>query len=170
MNLVEVYLGLGANLGDPIAQLRRAFSELVQRKILIEPVGKSSLYRTPPWGPITDQPCFINAAVSGRTSLQPSNLLASLKAIERDMGRQQDADRWGPRPIDLDILLYGKQVLSSPELTIPHPHLTERAFALAPLLEIAPDLADPVSGAFYSRHWSALTDEARTIERLLEVL
>jgi 2-amino-4-hydroxy-6-hydroxymethyldihydropteridine diphosphokinase len=164
----EVYLGLGANVGDPVAQLRYALGELLRRGVLIEPVCKSSFYRTPPWGTVADQPWFINAAVSGQTSLSPSDLLATLKAIESELGRAGESLRWGPRPIDLDILLYGREIIRTTELCIPHPRLTERAFALAPLLEIAPDLTDPISGLPYAHFLSLLTDDARTIEKLSE--
>jgi 2-amino-4-hydroxy-6-hydroxymethyldihydropteridine diphosphokinase len=168
--LTDIYLGLGANLGDPIAQLRRALDELVRRDILIEPIRRSSFYRTPPWGSVADQPWFLNAAVSGTTSQQPLRLLTSLKAIESDLGRRSESPRWGPRPIDLDILLYGRAAMSTPELTIPHPRLTERAFALLPLLEIAPDLTDPLSGRPYTDFMSSLADDLATIERLSENL
>lgn len=166
MAAVGVYLGLGANLGDPVAQLRRALGELVARELLNEPIRKSSLYRTPPWGAVTDQPWFMNAVVCGQTSLSPLELLAALKAVERDLGRDPAAMRWGPRPIDLDILLSGREILTSPELTIPHPHLTERAFALLPLLEIAPALTDPISGTPYARCLDALSDDLHAIEKL----
>jgi len=169
MNLESVYLGLGANIGDPVAQLRRALAEMLRRNLLLEPVRKSSLYRTPPWGGDTDQPWFINAAVGGKTSLLPRQLLAGLKAIERDLGRQDEGAQWGPRSIDLDILLYGTKVLKSPDLTIPHPRLVERAFALLPLVEIAPDLTDPHTGLCYAHHLAALADDAQAIARIVDV-
>jgi len=166
MSLADVYLGLGANIGDPVAQLRRALDKLLRRKLLIEPIRKSSLYRTPPWGTAADQPWFINAVITGKTILPPLELLAGFKAIESDLGRQDGPPRWGPRPIDLDILLYGREVLSTPELIIPHPRLTERAFALAPLLELSPDLTDPISGIPYAHCLSSLTTQLQAIEKI----
>jgi len=167
---VDLYLGLGANLGDPIAQLRRALGELIQRNLLIEPIRRSSLYRTPPWGTIPNQPWFINAVVCGKTSHEPLPLLDALKAIESDLGRLSRSPRWGTRPIDLDILLHGRIVLTTPDLTIPHLYLTQRAFVLVPLLEIAPELTDPVSGKPYSHFLTALTDDVRKTEKIEETL
>lgn len=126
-------IGLGANLGDPVEALREAAHRLAE---IGEIVACSSLYRTPAWG-ITEQPAFVNAAVALETALAPYELLAALKAIERDLGRVATY-RWGPRAIDLDILTYGDLLLDDPELTIPHARLSERAFALVPLAEIDP--------------------------------
>jgi len=167
---VNVYIGLGANVGDPVAQLRRAVEELLRRGLVGEPLRKSSLYRTPPWGTVPDQPWFINAVVCGGTSLAPLDLLAGLKAIERHLGRVGETVRWGPRPVDLDILLYGRAIVNTPELTIPHPRIAERAFVLVPLLEIAPDLADPASGIPYARWADRLAADVRAIEKIPETL
>lgn len=105
-----------------------------------EVVAVSSLYRTPPWGK-TDQPEFVNAAVALDTSLAPRPLLHALKWLERELGRDESGERWGPRRIDFDILAYGDQRVNDGDLIIPHPHLPERAFALVPLAEIAPAYA-----------------------------
>jgi 2-amino-4-hydroxy-6-hydroxymethyldihydropteridine diphosphokinase len=103
----------------------------------------SSLYETRPLY-VTDQPLFLNAAVEGRTSLTPDALLDGLQSIEKALGRDRSKERrMGPRTLDLDVLLFGREVIESPRLTIPHPRLAERAFALIPLLELAPDLRDP---------------------------
>jgi 2-amino-4-hydroxy-6-hydroxymethyldihydropteridine diphosphokinase len=139
--LHEVYLGLGANLGDRIGTLRAARDRLAPA---VEVVRCSSLYQTPPWG-VTDQPPFLNAVCYGRTALTPEQLLSFLKDLERDLGRTA-TKRWGPRAIDLDILFFDDLILATPTLTIPHSLLHERAFVLVPLREIAPDLRHPTLG------------------------
>ena len=138
--MVTVYLGLGSNLGDREANLRRAI-DLLKGKVLVNKV--SSLYETDPvgWGP---QPLFLNAVCQGTAFLSPKELLAFIKGIERAMGRVESFPN-APRLIDIDILLYGDQIFTTPELTIPHPRLEERAFVLVPLAEIAPELVHPVS-------------------------
>lgn len=132
----HVGLGLGANLGNPTANLREAVDRL--RKAGLEFEALSSLYRTKPWG-VTDQPDFVNACALARTDLDPLSLLDCVQAVEHDMGRRRSL-RWGPRPIDIDILFYDDLVSADPRLTLPHPGLMERAFVLRPLAEIAPEL------------------------------
>jgi 2-amino-4-hydroxy-6-hydroxymethyldihydropteridine diphosphokinase len=105
-------------------------------------VQRSRLYRSAPWGR-ADQPEFVNAAVALQTELSPRELLEALLAIERAAGRARDETRWGPRVLDLDILVYGDRQIDEPGLHVPHPHLHERAFVLLPLAEIAPDLMVP---------------------------
>ena len=135
-----VYLGLGSNMGDREANLDRALDFLSQRMRL----GKvSSVYDTDPLGN-TNQPRFLNMACQVFTRLAPEGLLALAKGIESKMGRYGKSG--DPRPIDIDILLYGEEVMETPELVIPHPRMMERAFVLTPLAEIAPDLVHPVSG------------------------
>jgi len=139
---VVVYLGLGANLGDRHGNLKRALALLSER---IQ-VGKvSSVYETEPVGNI-NQPRFLNMVCQARTGLTPEVLLSLAKGIESKMGRRPARERWGPRPIDIDILFYGDRVVETPELVIPHPRLAERAFVLVPLAEITPDLVHPVIG------------------------
>lgn len=135
-----VFIGLGSNLDTPHQQVLQAFSQL---KALpqSEWICASSLYLTPPWG-IEDQPPFINAVVKMRTHLVPLELLDALLAIEHTQGRIRDV-RFGPRIIDCDILLYGDQRISNERLSVPHPYLTERAFVVVPLYEIAPTLQLP---------------------------
>ncbi|MFH1647561.1 MAG: 2-amino-4-hydroxy-6-hydroxymethyldihydropteridine diphosphokinase, partial [Chloroflexota bacterium] len=137
---VTAYLGIGSNLGNRQENLERALGLLAQRMRL----GRiSSIYDTEPLGD-TGQPRFLNMAVQVFTHLAPEGLLALAKGIETKMGR---AGRSGqPRPIDIDILIYGDKVMQTPGLTIPHPHMTERSFVLVPLAEVAPDLRHPVSG------------------------
>jgi len=140
----NVYIGLGSNLADPRAQVDRALSalgDLPQTRLL----RRSRLYRSDPWGR-PEQPEFVNAVAGLQTGLKPRELLDALLAIERGAGRVRDATRWGPRVLDLDILVYGDQIIDEPGLHIPHPHLHERAFVLLPLAEIAPELVVPRLG------------------------
>jgi 2-amino-4-hydroxy-6-hydroxymethyldihydropteridine diphosphokinase len=129
--MTRVAIALGSNLGDRLGNLRAAIAALEAAGIAV--VRRSFAWETPPVP--ADQPPFLNAAVLAETSLPPAALLAELKAIEHALGRRP-ARRWGPRPIDLDILFYGELRLEAPELTIPHPRIAERAFVLAPLAEI----------------------------------
>jgi 2-amino-4-hydroxy-6-hydroxymethyldihydropteridine diphosphokinase len=138
-SLHDVYLGLGANLGDRAATLRAARAQLPPT---VDVLRCSQLYETPPWGDLA-QPSFLNAVCHGRTALAPEKLLHSLKQLERDLGRVASR-RWGPRAIDLDILFYDDLTLSTPSLTIPHALLHQRAFVLVPLRELAPDLQHPL--------------------------
>ncbi len=141
---VCAYIGLGSNLADPENQLRRALGALdkIPHSRLI---AASALYRSDPVGP-QDQPNYINAVAGMETGLSPWALLAALQAIERAHGRVRGPVRWGPRTLDLDLLLFGKQRLDTPVLTVPHPFLHQRAFVLYPLAEIAPDLEIPGQG------------------------
>jgi len=141
---VRAYVGLGANLGDREATIRRAVA-LVDGLAGVAVVGVSSLRETEPWGPV-EQPPFLNGAAALETSLEPRALLGVLLDVERRLGRVRD-ERWGPRTIDLDLLLYGDAVVDEPGLTVPHPRLCERAFALEPLLELDPDLVVPGQGS-----------------------
>ncbi len=136
-----VYLGLGSNLGDREGLLRAALGALAP---FVSVQRVSSLYDTAPQL-MEDQPRFLNAAVSGTTSLDPLPLLHAVKAIETSLGRVP-GPRYGPRPVDIDLLLVDDLVLATPELTIPHPRLAERAFALMPLAEIAPAARHPRLG------------------------
>lgn len=149
MNATTIaFIGLGGNLGDAAATLREAFVAL-GRLSGTRLLRASRLYRTPAWG-VTAQPDFLNAVAMIETALAPPALLENLLRIERDAGRDRlagGADRWGPRTLDLDLLLYGDEVIDAPGLKVPHPHLHERAFALLPLLEIAPDIRIPGHGA-----------------------
>ena len=142
---VIAFVGLGGNLGDPEATLGDALQALdgVHDTRLLR---ASHLYRTPAWG-VEQQPDFINAVVMLETRLGAPALLESLFVIERQHGRVREVEqRWGPRTLDLDLLLYGEAVIDEPGLHVPHPHLHERAFALLPLLEIAADVEIPGRG------------------------
>ncbi|MFY9897495.1 MAG: 2-amino-4-hydroxy-6-hydroxymethyldihydropteridine diphosphokinase [Xanthobacteraceae bacterium] len=134
----EALLALGGNIGDVRATFERAIAMLCADGAM-RLVARSSDYRTPPWG-VTDQPAFTNAVIIVATSLQPHALLGRMQNVERALGRDRASERrWGPRPIDIDILAYDDVVLREPDLTLPHPHLFERAFVLLPLAEIASD-------------------------------
>ncbi len=133
---VDAYVALGSNLADPQAQLRQATAAL-SRLPDTALAATSRWYRTAPLGP-PGQPDYLNAVVHLRTGLSPYALLAALLLIETAQGRVRGPQRWGPRSLDLDLLLYGDRVLHDPELTLPHPRLHERRFVLEPLAEIAP--------------------------------
>lgn len=137
------YVGLGSNLDDPPARIKRAVREL-ESLPWSRVAARSSLYCSAPFGPV-EQPDFINAAVALRTRLSARRLLRELKRIESRLGRVPGA-RWGPRAIDLDLLVLGNTALSEPGLTVPHPGIAERNFVLLPLREIAPDLVVPGLG------------------------
>ncbi|GAB3732864.1 2-amino-4-hydroxy-6-hydroxymethyldihydropteridine diphosphokinase [Luteimonas pelagia] len=143
---VRAAIGLGANLGDAVATVRAAFDAL-DRLPGSRVVATSRLYRTPAWG-LEAQPDFINAVAVLRTVLPPRDLLDGLLAIERAFGRDRatEAGRWGPRVLDLDLLLHGDSVVHAPGLDVPHPHLHARAFALVPLVEAWPDATIPGVG------------------------
>ena len=139
--MVTVYLGLGSNLGNRQDNLGKALDFLSQR-LQVEKI--SSVYETEPVGNI-NQPRFLNLVCQAYTKLSPTELLTLAKGIESKLGRIFNKPNT-PRPIDIDILFYGEQVIETPELVMPHPRLTERAFVLIPLAEIAPDLVHPVVG------------------------
>lgn len=136
-----VYLALGSNLADPFQQSAaalRALGELPETRH----IATSSFYRTPPYGP-PDQPDYLNAAVALETRLDAEELLDHTQRIELDHGRVRKAERWGPRTLDIDLMLYGQQRLNTSRLTVPHYDLHNRAFMLVPLLEIAPEATLP---------------------------
>jgi 2-amino-4-hydroxy-6-hydroxymethyldihydropteridine diphosphokinase len=135
-----VYLALGSNLGDRLANLKQAIAALTPQ---INVKAKSQVYETPPWG-VENQPKFLNQVVKAKTYLEPEQLLKHLKRLEVALGRKESVPN-GPRLIDIDILFYNDLVLNTPTLVIPHPRLHERGFVLLPLMDIAPDLVHPVN-------------------------
>jgi len=143
--VTRAYVGLGANLGDRLATLRRAV-ELLRATPGIDVAGVSAFRETAPVG-FRDQPDFLNGAVALDTDLAPRALLQRLLEVERELGRTRTGPRFGPRTIDLDLLLYGDVELDEPALTVPHPRLHERRFALEPLVELQPALVVPGRGS-----------------------
>lgn len=144
MKEITAYLGLGSNLGSRWGSLRLALAMLEEPRGEIRVLRTSQVYETPPWG-FADQPDFLNCVAEITTELEPYLLLRRAKEVEEEMGRQP-GPRFGPRPIDVDILLYGDRSLDEHELEVPHPRLHLRAFALVPLAELAPALVHPVLG------------------------
>lgn len=138
------YVALGSNLDDPRAQVERALSAL-GRLPNTRLVARSSLYRSAPFGPVA-QPDFVNAVAGLLTQLAPRALLDTLKSLEAVLGREVPTVRWGPRRIDLDLLVHGAARVDEPGLTVPHAGLAKRPFVLVPLSEIAPDLEVPGLG------------------------
>jgi 2-amino-4-hydroxy-6-hydroxymethyldihydropteridine diphosphokinase len=156
----NVFLGLGSNLGDRASYLSRAAVEL--KKIPdVKAIGSSSVYETDPVGN-TEQGKFLNAVVEIETTIHPQELLGRVKNIEALLGRQH-SERWGPREIDIDILVYDGLVHKSEELVVPHPMMTERKFVLVPLREIAPDLIHPENGMTVDELASACRDSSRVV-------
>ena len=141
---VAAFVALGSNLEDPRRQVTTALQEL-DALASTRLSAKSALYRSAPMGP-PDQPAYINAVARLDTKLAPETLLDALQSIEARHGRTRTGERWGPRTLDLDILLYGDQHIDSPRLRVPHPGLAERNFVLYPLAEIAPNLDIPGMG------------------------
>ena len=136
--MAEALVALGGNVGDVRATLDRAVTMFCDGKI-VRLLARSSDYRTPPWG-VADQPAFINLCIAVATALTPHDLLARGLEVERALGRNRASERrWGPRPVDIDLLAYDDVTLDEAGLTLPHPRLLERAFVLVPLAEIAPE-------------------------------
>lgn len=143
--MTPVFVGLGSNLDRPQVQLERAASRIRQIP-QSHFVRCSPMYWTPPWGDV-DQPDFLNAVVELSTELEPAVLLKALQQIEDAQGRKRDSGRrWGPRPLDLDLLLYGQRIIDEPGLQVPHPRMIERAFVLVPLMDLAPEIVIPGRG------------------------
>jgi 2-amino-4-hydroxy-6-hydroxymethyldihydropteridine diphosphokinase len=136
--MAEAFIALGGNVGDVRATFERSIAGLC-RDQSVRLTTRSSDYRTPPWG-VTDQPPFINAVIGVSTNLEPHALLSRMQDCERALGRDRTkGQHWGPRTIDLDLLLYDDRIINDQTLTLPHPRMLERAFVLVPFAEIAPD-------------------------------
>ena len=161
---VLAVVGIGGNIGDAAATVRASFAALdavTGNRVL----RCSRLYRTPAWG-VTAQADFVNAAVLLETSLPPLELLQALLQMEREAGRERQpdsSDRWGPRTLDLDLLLYGDHAIDLPGLRVPHPRLAERAFALVPLVEVAPDAIIPGVGTATHALAALVTDDIQVL-------
>ncbi len=160
MPLLDLVIGLGANLGDPVVALLSARRRLAE---CWRCTAASHVYRTAPIGP--EQPDFFNAALRGECDATPDGMLEQLLMLERELGRVRGL-RWGPRVIDLDVLWIAGLSVHTPTLRVPHPRLHERAFALVPLLDVAPDAADPTSGVPYARLLDGVS--AQRVDRYVE--
>ncbi len=155
----EAFISIGSNIGERHQYLYEAIDALNSRTdTTVEKV--SSIYETAPVG-YTDQANFLNVVISIHTSLSAKHLLAACQHIEQELGRKRTI-RWGPRTVDLDILLYNQEKIITEHLIVPHPRMAERAFVLVPLLEIAPDIKDPVEGRLYAEK-EAVHDEGVNI-------
>ena len=150
--MARAFLALGGNVGD-VTQAFRVSLDALRAHAQVNVIKESAIYRTPPWGK-TDQPDFLNMAAEIETTLSPHALLDLCLEIERASGRVRE-ERWGPRTIDLDIIAYDDRLIADERLNVPHPHAHERAFVLAPLNDIAPDLM--IAGKCVSE-WLAQTD------------
>jgi 2-amino-4-hydroxy-6-hydroxymethyldihydropteridine diphosphokinase len=155
----RAFIGLGANLGDRRGAIEAALSRLAVSPG-IEVVRRTDLIETAPWG-VEEQPAFLNAVAELRTTLEPLELLRCLKRLEAELGRVP-GPRWGPREIDLDILLFGESVIDEPALVVPHPALTARPFVLAQLLELDPELRHPRLGVALASIAAAATSGSRS--------
>lgn len=156
-----VYLSLGSNLDDRLANIKKAL-RMLESQVDVQSV--SSVYETEPWG-LNSQPWFLNVVCVGETELAPRALLDSVKGIEQRLGRRQTV-RYGPRRIDIDILFYGDRIIHNPGLHIPHPRLSDRAFVLVPLAEIAPGLEHPATGKTVSAMLAEL-EEAEAVRKYI---
>lgn len=156
------YIGLGSNLEDPVQQLKTALQELDQLPDT-RLTQASSLYSSKPVGP-QDQPDFVNAVAQLETSLEPLALLDQLQALEHAHRRVRER-HWGPRTLDLDLLLFGDQIMSHPRLTVPHAHMHERGFVLLPLAEISPNLSLPGKGSITDILSNIATDDLQILTK-----
>ncbi|HUT52637.1 MAG TPA: 2-amino-4-hydroxy-6-hydroxymethyldihydropteridine diphosphokinase [bacterium] len=163
MSEEKVYIGLGGNVGEPIVAMRQAL-RLIEERGLGRVARVSSFYRTEPVG-LVEQPWFVNAAAEIETGVAAEELRAGLREIERELGREEERVKNGPRPLDLDVLLMGERVIESAALTVPHPRMHERRFVLEPLAEIAPEARHPVLGKRVRELLAELGDRS-SVEKL----
>lgn len=162
--MTKAYLSLGSNMGNRQDYLQRAV-EAIKKLTDTEVEAVSSYYETAAWG-LTDQADFLNLAIALETQLSVESLLSACQAIEKDLDRVRH-EHWGPRTVDIDILLYGQETWGTEHLKVPHPFMNQRAFVLVPLLEIAGDLVEPQTGQAYEKYLSQLdTSDVRKLEQL----
>jgi 2-amino-4-hydroxy-6-hydroxymethyldihydropteridine diphosphokinase len=159
---MRIFIGLGSNLADPVSQITAAQKDL-QTLPMTQWVANSSLYKSPPMGP-QDQPDYINAVVELDTLLSPHDLLDCLQQIEQQHGRVRSR-HWGERTLDLDLLLYGDEIIADERLQVPHPGIAQRAFVIYPLAEIDPDIVIPAKGAISELLLSCPRDGLERIEK-----
>ncbi len=162
---VSCFIGIGSNMDRPKEQLQIAVNALSEQE-QIRVCRSSSVYRSKPWGDVQNQADFSNAVVELETQLTANSLLDVCLSIESVMGRQRDGIHWGPRTIDLDILLYGMTVINAPNLQVPHPHMRHRAFVLQPLIELNPDIKVPGIGRIAQAQIDALNQPLNRDGRL----
>ncbi len=162
MKTYRVFLGLGSNVGDRFRFLQKA-ADMIKAVPGLRVIWYSSVYETDPWGN-ADQERFYNAVAEIETELAPVDLLKILKDIETQIGRTPSAVPWSPREIDLDILLYDGLVVSNETVTVPHPHLHDRRFALVPFREIAPDVVHPINGMTVEEMAAACADRGKVVK------
>lgn len=167
MTTYRVFLGLGSNIGERQLLLNRAAAEL-KRLDRTKVIWSSSVYEAEPFGK-KDQPKFLNAVVELETNLAPLELLEQVKGIERRIGRTP-TEKWGPREIDLDILLYDGVVHNDENVTVPHPELGKRKFVLVPFREIAPDVVHPITGMTIEEMANACTDGGKVVKTLHKII
>ena len=166
IDMAKAAIGIGSNIGDRLANIRRSAKMIAEHAEQF--LAASDVYETPPWG-VETQPRFLNACCTIDTTLSPLELLRVLKEIERALGRKK-RKRWGPREIDLDILLFEGGEMHTKDLSIPHLHMPERAFVLMPLAQIAPNFVHTPSGKTVAELLDALPDEARReVVRITEI-
>jgi 2-amino-4-hydroxy-6-hydroxymethyldihydropteridine diphosphokinase len=160
--MARVYLGFGGNLGDVRATLAGVHAALPGEGVVV--ARQAPLYRTPPMGP-PGQPDYLNTVLEVDTALAPLEVLAAVKRIEAALGRVPSV-RWGPRALDLDVLLYDDAIVALPTLTVPHAGLTQRRFVLAPLAALVPDRVVPGTGRTVAEHLAALSDDPASVVQL----
>ena len=153
----DVYLGFGANIGNPVETLQQAIHALVSDQTQV--IEKSLLYTTAPIGGPADQDDYVNAVVKIRTCLSPIKLLQILQSLDERFGRER-IERWGARTLDIDILLYGTELIDSPDLNVPHPQMHLRRFVLQPLIDIAPTLKHPGTGIRFADYLPMCEDQS----------
>ena len=162
--MTKVYLSLGSNMGNRQDYLKKAVESL-DRLLETEVKAVSCYYETAAWG-LTDQADFLNLALALDTQLPAESLLSACQAIEKDLDRVRH-EHWGPRTVDIDILLYGQEIWGTEHLKVPHPLMTQRAFVLVPLLEIAENLVEPQTGQAYKKYLSQIdTSDVRKLEQV----